>query len=115
MWNSVTGAKVARIRSMVSGNPGRFSLIVAITTRNFIDPDKYDAPIYNIGVILVIDNFDSFTYNLVQYLGQCGAELTVRRNNEITIEAIKEMNPDGIMLSPGPCTQIGRASCRERV
>jgi anthranilate synthase/aminodeoxychorismate synthase-like glutamine amidotransferase len=62
-------------------------------------------------VILVIDNFDSFTYNLVQYLGQCGAELTVRRNNEITIEEIRELNPDGIMLSPGPCTPKQSGVC----
>lgn len=52
--------------------------------------------------ILVIDNFDSFTYNLVQYLGELGAELEVYRNTQITIEQIRDKNPDGILLSPGP-------------
>jgi len=55
-------------------------------------------------VILVIDNYDSFTFNLVQYLGQCGAEVVVRRNDEITLDEIVKMKPAGIMLSPGPCT-----------
>lgn len=62
-------------------------------------------------MILVIDNFDSFTYNLVQYLGQCGAETVVRRNNEIDIAGIEAMNPDGIMLSPGPCTPKQAGIC----
>jgi anthranilate synthase/aminodeoxychorismate synthase-like glutamine amidotransferase len=62
-------------------------------------------------VILVIDNFDSFTYNLVQYLGQCGAEVVVRRNNEITVEEIERLKPDGIMLSPGPCTPRHSGVC----
>ena len=52
--------------------------------------------------ILVIDNYDSFVYNLVQYLGQLGAEVTVRRNDEVDIESIKEF--DGILISPGPGT-----------
>lgn len=55
-------------------------------------------------MILVIDNYDSFTYNLVQYLGQCGAEVIVRRNDEITVEEIEALKPEAIMLSPGPCT-----------
>jgi len=62
-------------------------------------------------VILVVDNFDSFTYNLVQYLGQCGEEVVVRRNDEITIDAIHRMRPDGIMLSPGPCTPRQSGVC----
>jgi len=52
--------------------------------------------------ILVIDNYDSFTYNLVQYFGELGAEVTVKRNNQITIEEIKKMRPDRICISPGP-------------
>lgn len=55
-------------------------------------------------MILVIDNYDSFTYNLVQYLGELGEEVQVRRNDEIDIEGIKQLNPDHILLSPGPCT-----------
>lgn len=54
--------------------------------------------------ILVIDNYDSFTYNLVQYLGQCGAEVAVVRNDEISLAEIKTQAPDAIVLSPGPCT-----------
>lgn len=52
--------------------------------------------------LLVIDNYDSFTYNLVQYLGELGADLTVIRNDRITVEEIKEMRPDRIVISPGP-------------
>ncbi|HVL40337.1 MAG TPA: aminodeoxychorismate/anthranilate synthase component II [Fimbriimonadaceae bacterium] len=62
-------------------------------------------------MILVIDNYDSFTYNLVQYLGQCGAEVRVRRNDEVSLEEITEMRPDGIMLSPGPCTPSQSGVC----
>jgi para-aminobenzoate synthetase component II len=52
--------------------------------------------------IVVIDNYDSFVYNLVQYLGELGAEPVVYRNDAITVEALAELNPDGILLSPGP-------------
>ena len=62
-------------------------------------------------MILVIDNYDSFTYNLVQYLGQAGAEVVVRRNDEIDLAAIQDMKPDGIMLSPGPCTPKESGVC----
>lgn len=62
-------------------------------------------------MILVIDNFDSFTYNLVQYLGQCGCEVIVKRNNDITIPQIIELAPSGIMLSPGPCTPNESGIC----
>ncbi|WP_240377866.1 aminodeoxychorismate/anthranilate synthase component II [Bacillus piscicola] len=55
-------------------------------------------------MILMIDNYDSFTYNLVQFLGEMGEELVVKRNNKITIEEMEEMAPDFLMISPGPCT-----------
>ena len=55
-------------------------------------------------MLLVIDNFDSFTYNLVQYFGQLGVAQRVFRNNEITPEEAVAMNPDRVLLSPGPCT-----------
>ncbi|CAG9623419.1 aminodeoxychorismate/anthranilate synthase component II [Sutcliffiella rhizosphaerae] len=55
-------------------------------------------------MILMIDNYDSFTYNLVQYLGELGEELIVKRNDEITIEEIETLNPEFIMISPGPCS-----------
>ena len=55
-------------------------------------------------MILMIDNYDSFTYNLVQYLGQLGHEVVVHRNDEISIDEIRELKPHAIFLSPGPCT-----------
>ncbi|MBD3620480.1 MAG: aminodeoxychorismate/anthranilate synthase component II [Chromatiales bacterium] len=55
-------------------------------------------------MILMIDNYDSFTYNLVQYLGELGAEVRVERNDQISIDDIEAMAPERIMISPGPCT-----------
>ncbi len=55
-------------------------------------------------MILMIDNYDSFTYNLVQYLGELGADIQVRRNDEITLEQIETLQPEKIVVSPGPCT-----------
>ena len=55
-------------------------------------------------MILMIDNYDSFTYNLVQYLGELGAEVKTVRNDAITTEEIRELDPRGIVISPGPCT-----------
>ena len=55
-------------------------------------------------MILVIDNYDSFTYNLVQYLGELGAEMRVYRNDEITVEQAVALNPEKVLISPGPCT-----------
>jgi len=57
-------------------------------------------------VILVIDNYDSFTYNLVQYLGELGWELKVYRNDKITLEQIEALSPTHIVISPGPCTPL---------
>ncbi|QOS98587.1 aminodeoxychorismate/anthranilate synthase component II [Brevibacterium sp. JNUCC-42] len=55
-------------------------------------------------MIIMIDNYDSFTYNLVQYVGELGEELRVFRNDKITLEEIENMKPDYLMISPGPCT-----------
>ena len=55
-------------------------------------------------MILVLDNYDSFTYNLVHYIGESGQEVLVVRNDEITIEQINDLNPEKIVISPGPCT-----------
>jgi anthranilate synthase/aminodeoxychorismate synthase-like glutamine amidotransferase len=55
-------------------------------------------------MVFVLDNYDSFTYNLVQYLGELGAEVVVRRNDELTVEDVDALKPDRILLSPGPCT-----------
>ena len=55
-------------------------------------------------MVFVLDNYDSFTYNLVQYLGELGANVEVRRNNEVTVAEIAAMHPERIVVSPGPCT-----------
>ena len=55
-------------------------------------------------MLLMIDNYDSFTYNLVQYLGELGAEVEVQRNDEVTLEGIERLRPAQIVISPGPCT-----------
>ena len=55
-------------------------------------------------MLLLLDNYDSFTYNLAQYLGQMGKQLEVRRNDQITLDEIENMKPERIVISPGPCT-----------
>jgi anthranilate synthase/aminodeoxychorismate synthase-like glutamine amidotransferase len=55
-------------------------------------------------MVFVLDNYDSFTYNLVQYLGELGAEVEVRRNDQVTVEEVESLHPERILLSPGPCT-----------
>ena len=55
-------------------------------------------------MVFVLDNYDSFTYNLVQYLGELGAKIEVRRNDELTVEDVEALKPERILLSPGPCT-----------
>ena len=55
-------------------------------------------------MILMIDNYDSFTFNIVQYLGELGADVLVKRNDEVSIDEIKTLNPERIVISPGPCT-----------
>ena len=54
--------------------------------------------------LLLVDNYDSFTFNLVQYLGELGASVEVHRNDQIDVEGIRARHPDGVVLSPGPCT-----------
>src|SRR5450631_294029 len=55
-------------------------------------------------MVFVLDNYDSFTYNLVQYLGELGAEVVVRRNDQVTVAEVDAMHPGRIVVSPGPCT-----------
>lgn len=55
-------------------------------------------------MVFVLDNYDSFTYNLVQYLGEMGAEVVVRRNDQLTVQEVAALNPERIVISPGPCT-----------
>lgn len=65
--------------------------------------------------VLVIDNYDSFTYNLVHFLGELGAELEVHRNDKITVAEVLERAPDAIVLSPGPCTPNEAGICLELI
>jgi anthranilate synthase/aminodeoxychorismate synthase-like glutamine amidotransferase len=62
-------------------------------------------------VIVVIDNYDSFTYNLVQYLGELGEDLHVVRNDDLLVEEVEELQPEAIVLSPGPCTPAEAGIC----
>ena len=55
-------------------------------------------------MLLMIDNYDSFTYNVVQYLGELGSQVKVVRNDELTVAEIEALNPERIVVSPGPCT-----------
>ncbi|HQN17605.1 MAG TPA: aminodeoxychorismate/anthranilate synthase component II [Syntrophobacteraceae bacterium] len=66
-------------------------------------------------MILVIDNYDSFTYNLVQYLLMLGVQVEVVRNDRISLSEIQEMNPDGIVISPGPCRPEEAGICVEAI
>jgi len=65
--------------------------------------------------VLMIDNYDSFTYNLVQYLGELGAEVTTLRNDAIDVAGIRDLGPDAIVLSPGPCTPNEAGVCLDIV
>ncbi|MEO1224496.1 MAG: aminodeoxychorismate/anthranilate synthase component II [Pseudomonadota bacterium] len=66
-------------------------------------------------MLLLIDNYDSFTYNLVHFLGELGASTVVRRNDQITVDEALAMNPDGIVLSPGPCDPDKAGICLDLV
>src|SRR5579871_5676822 len=55
-------------------------------------------------MVFVLDNYDSFTYNLVQYLGELGADVVVRRNDQVTVDELEVLRPERIVVSPGPCT-----------
>jgi anthranilate synthase/aminodeoxychorismate synthase-like glutamine amidotransferase len=74
-----------------------FNLILTLNR----EPETFD---FEVLMLLMIDNYDSFTYNLVQYLGELGQDLKVYRNNKITIAEIEKMGPERIVVSPGPCT-----------
>ena len=66
-------------------------------------------------MLLMIDNYDSFTFNLVQYFGELGADVKVARNDEITVAEMAAMNPDHIVFSPGPCTPNEAGVCVEAI
>ena len=60
-------------------------------------------------MVLVIDNYDSFTYNLVQYLGEMNVNMQVHRNDQISLDQIRELRPERILISPGPCSPRNRS------
>ena len=66
-------------------------------------------------MILLIDNYDSFTYNLFHYLGELGAQVTVKRNDEMTVDAVLALKPEAIVLSPGPCTPNEAGICLDLI
>ncbi|MBP7522508.1 MAG: aminodeoxychorismate/anthranilate synthase component II, partial [Leptothrix sp. (in: Bacteria)] len=66
-------------------------------------------------MLLMIDNYDSFTYNLVQYFGELGEDVRVHRNDEIAIAEIEAMKPDRLVLSPGPCSPAEAGICIEAI
>ncbi|MEO8299058.1 MAG: aminodeoxychorismate/anthranilate synthase component II [Burkholderiales bacterium] len=66
-------------------------------------------------MLLMIDNYDSFTFNLVQYFGELGEEVRVHRNDEITLQQIEAMQPDRLVLSPGPCSPAEAGICIEAI
>jgi len=76
-------------------------------------PREYTSFSNEFAMILLIDNYDSFTYNLFHYLGELGAEVKVVRNDEITADEALAMKPDGIVLSPGPCSPNEAGICME--
>jgi anthranilate synthase component 2 len=66
-------------------------------------------------MLLMIDNYDSFTFNLVQYFGELGQEVRVFRNDEITVQGIAALRPDHLVLSPGPCSPAEAGVCVEAI
>ncbi|WP_111559439.1 anthranilate synthase component II [Paracoccus sediminilitoris] len=66
-------------------------------------------------MILLIDNYDSFTWNLVHYMGEAGAEVTVRRNDQLTVDQALALDPDGIVISPGPCDPDQAGICLDLI
>ena len=62
-------------------------------------------------MVFVLDNYDSFTYNLVQYMGELGAEMVIRRNDELSVDEVEALEPERILLSPGPCTPDEAGIC----
>jgi carbamoylphosphate synthase small subunit len=79
-------------------------MIRALNAARELRDRRHDGGAGDVMRILMIDNYDSFTYNLVQYLGELGADVTVKRNDAIDIAGVRALHPDAIVVSPGPCT-----------
>ena len=90
-WDLVRSALLTR---QLRGRRGRFRCKLVIIFSNRREGT----------LVFVLDNYDSFTYNLVQYLGELGAKVEVRRNDQVTVAEVEKMKPERIVISPGPCT-----------
>lgn len=100
-WNRrVTGIVTSRL-TLHSWHKGTLTALVILPDRTY---NGAAALTGTTTMILVIDNYDSFTYNLVQYLGELGEDVRVFRNNKITVDEIDRLKPSRIVISPGPCT-----------
>ena len=77
---------------------------MGVEIKKEISPPKDEKSLQKPVRVLMIDNYDSFTYNIVHYLAELGADVTVKRNDEITVEEIESYQPDALVISPGPCT-----------
>ncbi len=77
---------------------------MGVEVKREISPPKDEKSLQKPVRVLMIDNYDSFTYNIVHYLAELGADVTVKRNDEITVEEIENYQPDALVISPGPCT-----------
>ncbi len=77
---------------------------MGVEIKKEIFPSKDEKSLQKPVRVLMIDNYDSFTYNIVHYLAELGADVTVKRNDEITVEEIENYQPDALVISPGPCT-----------
>ena len=84
-----------------------------ISTKSYNISNKHSRG--GIEMILMIDNYDSFVYNLVQYIGELGEEIVVKRNDEITVKEIEDLDPEIIVLSPGPCSPKEAGVCIDAV
>ena len=103
-----TGLGAVKMRSpLAAGKDSRAKVTIGRHGRIGGEHTGPAAPRVTLGspaMVFVLDNYDSFTYNLVQYMGELGAEMTIRRNDELTVEEVAALNPERIVLSPGPCT-----------
>jgi anthranilate synthase/aminodeoxychorismate synthase-like glutamine amidotransferase len=97
----LTSGPIGHVSAPETGAPRRADASGGIAEFRF---QKHGAVLFCELMILVIDNYDSFTYNLVQYLGELKVEMQVHRNDQISIDRIRELNPERILVSPGPCS-----------
>jgi anthranilate synthase/aminodeoxychorismate synthase-like glutamine amidotransferase len=104
--------EIADVVKAAAGGPPNHAAIADVMRRHGLTPATWHSAeprtpsraTLDSTMVFVLDNYDSFTYNLVQYLGELGAKVEVRRNDELTVEQVEALKPERILLSPGPCT-----------